>query len=93
MDNPRCLLGIRKMDKVPNARIRLLCGLKKVVDEMKVFSDGSARMENDRNPKRVYEGKCAGSRSVSKPMKRWIDTVKEFEEKGFGCQASKDNGA
>ena len=27
MDNLRGLLGIRKMDKVPNARIRQLCGV------------------------------------------------------------------
>ena len=27
--------------------------------------------------KRVYVGECAGSRSVGRPRKRWIDTVKE----------------
>ena len=32
---------------------------------------------------------CAGSRSVGKPSKRWIDTVKK---RRFGCQASKENG-
>ena len=35
------------------------------------------RMENDRIAKRVYVGECAGSRSVGRPRKRWIDTVKE----------------
>ena len=33
MDNLRCLLGIRRMDKVTNARIRELCGVTKGVDE------------------------------------------------------------
>ena len=33
MDNLRGLLGIRRMDKVPNARIRQLCGVTKDVDE------------------------------------------------------------
>ena len=33
MDNLRGLLGIRRMDKVPNARIRELCGVTKGVDE------------------------------------------------------------
>ena len=28
--------------------------------------------------KRVYVGECAGSRSVGRPRKRWIDTMKEF---------------
>ena len=34
MDNLSGLLGIRRMDKVPNAWIRQLCGVTKVVDEI-----------------------------------------------------------
>ena len=34
MDNIRGLLGIMRMDRVPNARIRELCGKMKGVDEM-----------------------------------------------------------
>ena len=34
MDNLRGLLGIRRMDRVANARIRELCGVKKGLDEM-----------------------------------------------------------
>ena len=34
-----------------------------------------------------YVGVCAGNRLVGRQQKRWIDTVK-----GFGCQASKENG-
>ena len=33
MDNLRGLLGIRRMDRVPNARIRELCGVTKGVEE------------------------------------------------------------
>ena len=33
MDDLRGLLGIRRMDKVPNARIRQLCGVSKGVNE------------------------------------------------------------
>ena len=33
MDNLRGLLGIRRMDRVPNAMIRQLCGVTKGVDE------------------------------------------------------------
>ena len=58
MDNLEGLLGIRKMDKVPNVWIRQLCGVTKGVDEkIKVFSYGFVhveRMENDRIAKRVY---------------------------------------
>ena len=40
------------------------------------------RMENDRIANRVYVGDCNGSRSVVRPWKRWIDTVKECLKKG-----------
>ena len=30
---------------------------------------------------RVYEGVCAGSRSVGRPRKRWTDTVKDSLKK------------
>ena len=50
------------------------------------------RMENERIAKRVYVGKCASSRSVGKPRKRWIDIVKDCLRKRSGYQASKENG-
>ena len=40
MDDLRDLLGIRRMDKVPNAQIKALCRVTKGL--MKVFSDGLA---------------------------------------------------
>ena len=82
MDNLRGFLGIRRMDKVPNARINELCGVKKVLDES--IDEGVLRwlghvekVESDRIAKRVYIGECAGSRSVARTRKRWNDTVKE----------------
>ena len=59
MENLRCVLGIRRMNKVPNARIRELCGVTKGVDE-RIDKDvlrwlgNEERMENDRIAKRVY---------------------------------------
>ena len=82
MDNLRGLLGIRRMDRVPNARIRELCGVKKGLDEridegvLRWFGHGE-RMKMDMIAKRVYLGECAGIRSVGRPQKRWIDTVKQ----------------
>ena len=35
------------------------------------------RMENDRCAKGVYLRKCAGSHSVGRLRKRWIDTIKD----------------
>ena len=61
MDNFRGLLGIRRMDRVPNVRIRELCGATKRVD--KRIDEGVLRrfghvqrMEKDRVAKRVYVG-------------------------------------
>ena len=82
MDNLRGLLGIRRMDRIPNGRIRELCGVRKVLDEridesvLRWFGHVE-RMERDRIAKRVYAEECAGSRSVGRPRKRWIDAVKE----------------
>ena len=39
------------------------------------------RIENDRIAKMVYVGECAGSRSVGRPWKRWIDMVKDCLKK------------
>ena len=61
MDNLRGLLGIRRMDKVPNSRINELCGVTKGVSEKMYEGDLGwfghvERMENKRNAKRVYAG-------------------------------------
>ena len=41
----------------------------------------------------IMLGECAGSHSLGRLWKRWIDTVKDlFKEKRYGCQASKENG-
>ena len=61
MDNPRGLLGIRRMDRVQNARIRELCELKKGLDER--IDEGVLRWyghverrERDRVPKSLCRG-------------------------------------
>ena len=82
MDNLRGLLGFRMMDRVPNARVRELCGVKNGLDEgidesMLRWFNHVEKMENDWIGKRVYVGELAGSHSMCRPWKRWIDTVKE----------------
>ena len=66
MDNRKGLLDIMGMDRVPNARIRELCGVTMGVDER--IDEGVLRsyghvegMENDRTAKRVYVRVCASS--------------------------------
>ena len=38
-------------------------------------------METNRIAKRVYIGECAGSRSMGRLKKRWVDTVKDCLKK------------
>ena len=48
------------------------------------------RMENDRIAKSFYVGEFAGSRSVGKPRKRWIDTVKDcLKERGLDVRQAR----
>ena len=75
MGNLRGLLGIRRMDRVPKARIRELCGVRKGLDER--IDEGILRwfghverVEKGRIVKRVYVGECAGSRSLGRPRAR-----------------------
>ena len=81
-DTLRGLLGIRRMVRVPNARIRELCGVTKWVDEriekgVLGWFDHVERMESDRTAKRIYVRECTGSRSLRSLRKRWIVIVKE----------------
>ena len=75
MDNLRGFLGIRRMDKVSNARIGHLCRVTKNVNEkiyegvLRWFSHVE-RMENDRITKTVYVEEYDGRRSVGRPRKR-----------------------
>ena len=54
-------------------------GLDERIDEGVLL--GFSHVERDRIAKRVYLGECAGSRSVDRPWKRWIDTLKECLKK------------
>ena len=72
MDNLRGLLGIRRMDRVPNAQIRELCGVREGLDE-RINEDiilWFGHMERDRITKRIYVVECAGNHSVGRPWKR-----------------------
>ena len=92
MDNLRGFLGIRKMDRVPNARIRELCcvmkGVNNRIDGGVLWWFGPVeKMKNDRIANRFYVRKCAGSHSVGMPRKRWLDTVKDcLRKRGLGVR-------
>ena len=97
MDNLKALLGIRRMDRFPNAQIKELCGVMNGVD--KRIDEGVLwwfsqveRMKNDRFAKRVYVGECTGSHSVGRLWKRWTDIVKECLRKKEVWMSGKQGG-
>ena len=90
MDNLTGLLGIRRMDKVPNAQIWQLCLVRKSVNEK--IDEGVLQWFGhvERIAKRIYVGECAGIHSVGRPWKRWIDTIKEcLKKKGFDVRQAR----
>ena len=69
------------MDRVPNARIRELCG----DDESVLRWFGQIeRWENDRIAKRVYVGECVDNRLVGRSRKRWNDSLNNCLNKQKG---------
>ena len=54
-------------------------GIDERIDEGVLRSFG--HVVRNRIAKRVYVGVCAGSRSVGRPRKRWVDTAMEFLKK------------
>ena len=67
--------GIRKTDRIPKVRIRELSGVTKRLDER--IDEGVLRwfghverVEGNRIGERIYEGECAGNRSVGRSRKR-----------------------
>ena len=60
MDNLRGLWGIRKKNRIPNARVREFCDVKKRVGEridenFLLWFGHMKKMKNNRNAKRVWE--------------------------------------
>src|SRR5678815_4314459 len=82
MDNLRGVLGVRRIDKMRNERIREMCGVKKWVNErinesMLRWYGHVKRMNDSRLVKRMYSGECVGNRPAGRQKKKWIEAVKE----------------
>ena len=71
---------IAQFDRYFQTWIRELCGVKNGLDE-KIDEDVLRWFGHVDRVERVYVGECAGTRSVGRPRKRSIDTVKECLKK------------
>merc|ERR1712002_540859 len=93
----RNICGRRRIDMVPNVRIREMCGKNVGVSErmdqgvLRWFGHVE-RMGNDRLVKRVYDSEVRGVRRRGRPRKSWMNGVNEtLGRKGFNIQEAKDS--
>merc|ERR1712002_339685 len=93
----RNICGRRRIDRVPNVRIREMCGKNVGVSER--MDQGGLRwfghverMGNERLVKRVYDSEVRGVRRIGRPGKSWANGVNEtLERKGLNIQEAKDS--
>ena len=91
----RNICGLTRMDRVPNAEIRRMCGRKvsvgQRVDQSVLRWYGHVeRMGDERLVKRVYESEVRGVRRRGRPRKCWMDGVKEtLGKRGLSLQEAK----
>ena len=73
----RHLLGITKLDKEKNQRIREKTGAQNTVKEIKQYQEKwlqhIQRMDTNRIPKQPLQYKPKGQRNIRRPRKRWRD--------------------
>ena len=81
----RHLLGITKLDKEKNQRIREKTGAQNIVKELKQnqkkWLQHVQRMDKSRLPKQALQCKPQGRRDVGRPRKRWRDQL-DLEDQG-----------
>merc|ERR1712002_855444 len=87
----------RRIDMVPNVRIREMCGKNVGVSErmdqgvLRWFGHVE-RMGNERLVKRVYDSEVRGARRRRRPRKSWMNGVNEtLGRKGLNIQEAKDS--
>ena len=75
----RHLLGITKLDKENNQRIREKTGAQNIVKEIKQYQQKwlqhIQRMDTNRLPKQALQHKPKGRWNVGRPRKRWKDEL------------------
>jgi hypothetical protein len=73
------LLGITKLDKEKNQRIREKTGAQNIVKEIKQYQKKMLqhvqRMQRNRIPKQALQYRPTGRRNIGRPRKRWRDQL------------------
>ena len=82
------------MDRIPNAQISELCGVKKGLDEgidegvLHWFAHVE-RVERGMIAKRFYVGEFAVSRSAGRSREKWLDTVECLKKRGLDVRQAR----
>jgi len=75
----RHLLGITKLDKEKNQRIRGKTGAQNIVEEIKQYQkkwlQHIQRMDRNRLPRQTLKYRPEGRRNIGRPKKRWRDQL------------------
>ena len=83
----RHLLGITKLDKQKNQRIRQKTEAKNIVEEIKQYQEKwlqhVQRMDTNRLRKQALQYKSKGPRNIGRPRNRWRDQL-HLEDQGTG---------
>jgi len=83
----RHLLGITKLDKEKNQRIRGKTGVQNIVEGIKQYQkkwlQHVQRMDTNRIPKQALRYRPKGRRNIGRPKKRWRDQL-HLEDYGTG---------
>ena len=90
MRMPRCMCGVTKLDKIRNERIRgttKVGDITKKVQERRLKWYGHVmRREEHYVGRRAMVMKVQGRRKRGRPMRRWLDKVKDdINEKGLSA--------
>ena len=71
------LQWVSHMERMEEENIAMVSHVERMEKESIARVSHVERMEKERTAKRVCVGDCAGSRSVGRPRKRLIDTMKD----------------
>ena len=83
----RLIVGVTKRDKIRNTTIRTILNITNVIDDIKKsqlrWFGHLQRMENDRDPLRIYNWTPNGQRPVGRPRNDWKRTVEKNIKDGY----------
>jgi len=83
----RRIAEVARLDRVKNEDIRNSLKIRRDIEKVELrriyYFGHVARMDQNRLPNISMHGRVNGTRTRGRPRKRWIDTIKNCEERGM----------